>query len=156
MTAAEAQALAYLLPLSEDYPLIREWYVTKVVPGVRDGTRKVLRVERDEKLIGLGIAKNTPDEKKICTVRVSPEYFGRGVGVRIFDKLLGWLNVDQPHLTVSETKLPLFERIFDYYGFRVTSSSVGLYVPRRYEHSYNEMDARLTIANPGGQVLRAG
>jgi len=133
----ESQALAFLRPLSEDYPDIDHWFCTKVVPGLRAGTRLLLPIERHGQLVGLGIAKNE-DERKICTVRVAPNYFGRGIGVRIFDQLLRWLNDDRPHLTVSSTKLPAFQRIFDSYGFKLTSAHRGLYVPSLCELGFNE------------------
>lgn len=56
----------------------------------------------------------------------------------MFDGLLKWLDDDRPHLTVSAAKLPHFERIFDYYGFDVTSAHKGLYVPQITELGYNE------------------
>ncbi|WP_245487339.1 GNAT family N-acetyltransferase [Rhizobium leguminosarum] len=138
----EAEALGFILPLSADYPGIEKWYRTKVVPGLRTGERYLHRVKREGELIGVGIAKKDSSEKKICTVRVSNEHFGRGSGVRIFDHLLRWLDDDHPHLTVSESKLPVFERIFDWYGFNLTSASNGLYVPGRLEIGYNEKVSR--------------
>jgi GNAT superfamily N-acetyltransferase len=134
----ESEALCFLLPLSVDYPGIESWFYAKVIPGLRNGHRQLLRVERDGQLIGLGIAKNEPDECKICTVRVAPSHVGRGIGVRIFDGLMRWLDVDQPHLTINACKLPLFERIFDYYRFTFTSVREGLYVPGGCELGYNE------------------
>lgn len=138
LTGEEARALAFLLPLSEDYPHIENWFTDKVVPGLRCGTRRLLPVERDGELVGLGIAKNESGERKICTVRVAPSHTGRGIGVRLFDGLLKWLDDDQPHLTVSEEKLPLFERIFDYYRFDITSERAGVYLPNKVELGFNE------------------
>lgn len=138
LNSLEAQALAFLRPLSEDYPEIGAWFTTKVVPGLRTGTRLLLPVERDGHLVGLGIAKNEPEERKICTVRIAPNFAGRGMGVRLFDGLLRWLNDDRPHLTVSTSKLPQFERIFEYYKFDLTSMRNGLYVPRVTECCFNE------------------
>jgi GNAT superfamily N-acetyltransferase len=140
-TLSQQEALAFLLPLSGDYPGIDLWFVAKVVPGLRTGTRTILRVERAGHLVGLGIAKREAGEKKICTVRVAPSYAGRGIGVRLFDGLLRWLDTDRPHLTVSEGRLPAFERIFDSYGFSITSARDGLYVPRVREFCYNERNA---------------
>lgn len=137
MTDQERRALAFLLPLSADYPGIDRWFVLKVVPGLRRGTRYLLPMERDGVLVGLGIAKKEEDERKICTVRVAPSYAGRGMGVRLFDGLLKWLDDDRPHLTVTQGRLPAFERIFDYYGFAVTSAEQGLYVPHAVELGYN-------------------
>lgn len=144
----ERRALAFLLPLSADYPGIDRWFAQKVVPGLRRGTRYLLPMERDGVLVGLGIAKNEADERKICTVRVAPSYAGRGMGVRMFDGLLKWLDDDRPHLTVTQSRLPAFERIFDYYGFAVTSAQQGVYVPHAVELGYNELAPR--ISDPCG------
>lgn len=146
LTDQERRALAFLLPLSDDYPGIDRWFALKVVPGLRRGTRYLLPIERDGLLVGLGIAKNEEDERKICTVRVAPSYAGRGMGVRLFDGLLKWLDDDRPHLTVTQSRLPAFERIFDYYGFAVTSAQQGLYVPYSVELGYNE--ATLALCSP--------
>lgn len=136
---SEAEALQFLLPLSNDYPGIDQWFATKVVPGLRDGSRTLLRVERDGYLVGLGIAKKEDNERKICTVRIAPSHVGKGIGVRIFDRLLTWLDYDKPHLTVNTEKLPSFERIFEYYGFKLTSSVPGLYLPSSVELGYNDI-----------------
>jgi GNAT superfamily N-acetyltransferase len=152
LASAEREALAFLLPLSDDYPGIDRWFLVKVVPALRTGNRHMLRIERDGKLVGVGIAKNEPDERKICTVRVAPAYANRGIGVRIFDGLLKWLDDDKPHLTVSERKLPLFERIFDYYGFNLSSARKGLYLPTACELGYNEPEYDPNLEY-GGQVF---
>lgn len=139
MRPSELEALAFLLPLSHDYPEIERWFTERVIPGVRAGTRTILTVYRDEAIAGLAIGKNEADEAKICTVRVAPAYVGRGMGLRLFDGVLRWLNVDKPHLTVSSNKLPQFERIFDWYDFTRTSSQLGRYLPGEIEHGYNEL-----------------
>jgi ribosomal protein S18 acetylase RimI-like enzyme len=100
----EREALAFLIPLSHDYPGIESWFRCKVVPGLRTGSRLLRRVERHGQLVGLAIGKREPGENKICSVRIAPSYFGRGLGVRLFDEVLHWLNDDRPHLTVSEGK----------------------------------------------------
>jgi hypothetical protein len=138
LTSLEQEALAFLLPLSEDYPDFELWFRTKVVSGLRLGTRKIIRIERRETLVGIGIVKKEEAEKKICTVRIDPLYFGRGLGLKIFDSCLLWLNTDKPHLTVSERKLPAFERIFDRYGFIQTSERRGRYLPSVTEFGYND------------------
>lgn len=96
-----------------------------------------------------------PDEQKICTVRVAPSHIGRGIGIRIFDALLRWLDVDRPHLTISEAKLPAFERIFDYYGFMITSIHKGLYVPHSCELAYNEREEAILIPQISTGEVRA-
>lgn len=133
----ELAALQFVNSLSSDYPQIEVWFRTKVVPGLRVGTRKIIRVERNSTLIGIGIAKKE-EERKLCTVRIEPAYFGRGFALKIFDECLRWLETDKPHLTVSDTKLPAFAKIFEHYGFVRTSSKVGRYSVGITEHAYNE------------------
>lgn len=134
--------LSHLLDLSEDYPGIENWYQTKVVPGLKDGTRKQIVVERDNQIAAIGIAKDDGREKKICTVRVVPAYQNKGHGFRLIDQLLHWLNVDQPLITVGEHKLPQFSRLFNHYGFVQSSSCEGLYVPGRMELIHNETQVK--------------
>ncbi|GCE90266.1 MULTISPECIES: GNAT family N-acetyltransferase [Acetobacteraceae] len=149
LSAKEKEALAFLIPLSQDYPGIENWFIRKVVPGLRDGTRLLLRIERENVLVGIGIGKYDHTERKICTVRISPQYAGRGLGLRIFDNLLRWLDTDQPHLTVTDHRLPIFERIFNYYGFNLTSHQKGLYVPNASELSYNETASNPDLSDTG-------
>lgn len=138
MTAAEREALAFVLPLSPDYPGIERWFASKVIPGLRAGTRRLVRIDRHGQIAALGIAKDEGGEAKICTVRVAPEFAGRGMGIRVFGELMEWLGTERPLATVSETKLAEFQRIFDHYGYRLTSVCTGLYVPSRAEYLFNE------------------
>lgn len=133
----EASVLDFLLPLSGDYPDIDVWFLSKVLPGIKQQSRKILKIERDNKIVAVGIAKAESDEKKICTVRVHPDFFGRGLGLRIFDTLIEWLEEPKPNLTVSADKVHLFERIFDYYGFEFSGAHQGLYIPGQTELGYN-------------------
>ena len=130
-------AYAFLAPLSSDYPGFDHWFWTKVVPGTKTGSRCILMLERDGAVVALGIGKRHETERKICTVRVAPEMVNRGMGPRMFDHLLRWLETDLPHLTVGDRKLGQFERIFDRYGFTCTASIDGRYARGRVEHSFN-------------------
>ena len=138
LTTDEERALRFLLPMSEDYPDIEYWFRQKVVPGLRIGSRNLILIERGDEVAGLGIAKNEDAEQKICTVRVSSNFYGRGIGVRIFDNLMTWLGNDKPHLTVSQSKVPEFERLFDHYGFKLTSVAPDFYRLGSTELYYNE------------------
>lgn len=138
LTVAEREALAFVRPLSPDYPGIEDWFIGKVVPGLRVGTRHLVRIERHGQIAALGIAKAEGNETKICTVRIAPEFVGRGMGIRVFDALMSWLGTDLPLATVSETKLGDFQRIFEHYGYRLTSVRTGLYVPGHAEYLFNE------------------
>ena len=138
LSSEQQRVLSFLLPLSNDYPGIDGWFTSKVAPGVVVGSRKILTYERNGQLVAVGIAKKDPLEKKICTVRVDQSYFGRGLGVRVFADLMNWLDEEQPVLTVSNVKLPSFQRIFDHFGFVPTSATPNLYRLGSTEIGFNE------------------
>lgn len=138
LTQAENRALDFILPLSFEYPAIESWFFDRVVPGLRNGSRKMIEIERHGRLVALGIGKMDTRESKICTVRVAPEYHGRGMGVRVFDGLMSWMGDGRPHATVSEEKLPNFERLFDHYGYVLTSTHSGRYRLGKVEYLFNE------------------
>ncbi|MBF0375057.1 MAG: N-acetyltransferase, partial [Alphaproteobacteria bacterium] len=66
MTDGEREALAFVLPLSPDYPGIERWFADTVVPGLRAETRRLVRIERHGRIAALGIAKDEGGEAKIC------------------------------------------------------------------------------------------
>lgn len=134
----ETESLEFLSYISDSYPSIDRWFINKVVPGLTNGTRKLFIYRRNEKVVALCIAKKTDKELKICTVRVIPEFAGKGLGVKLFKDAMNWLGTDKPHLTVSEDRLSDFTRIFEYFGYKLTSTHNGLYLPGKVEYFYNE------------------
>ena len=132
------EAFEFLLPISESYPNFHLWFEKRVVSGLASGTRKLFIHRRDGKIVALGIAKKTAMEKKVCTVRVAPEFKGSGLGIKIFKEAMLWLETNKPHLTVSEEKYPEFERIFKFFGFKLTSTINGLYQQGKVEYLFNE------------------
>jgi hypothetical protein len=133
----------FLSPLSVNYPGFDLWYTDKVIAGVVSGERYACVVRDGDQITGVGIAKKDDRERKICTVRVDEVAIGRGTGVRIFDRLLRWLDTDRPHLTVPEQKLVHFDRIFEWYGFEMTSYCDGRYIERQRELAFNDTSATL-------------
>jgi GNAT superfamily N-acetyltransferase len=128
----------FLSEMSGSYPGIRDWYRTRVMPGLKEGTRKLFWRYGNSDLIALGIAKKTPDEKKICTLRVAPGARGLGVGFHLTEEMLNWLEERNPHFTIAEGKLPELKQWIDHYGFRKTDEHFGLYVPHKTELLFNE------------------
>lgn len=123
--------------LRGSYPNFDRWIVQKVIPGIFDGNRTVMLEERSGAIVGLLILKHTSDERKICTLRVKPEYENRGLGVKLFEKSFEILEVETPLLSVSEVSLPKFERIFKHFGFIFERSYLGMYLPKVHEFAFN-------------------
>lgn len=135
------QAYMALAHLSAQYPGFRDWYWNKVVPGLGD-TRKLEVVKRDGRIVGLWIAKRTPEELKICTLWVMPSHRGTGLGVRMIMDALAWLGTTRPLVTVSQERHHDFVVIFRRLGFRAPKAVLGLYREGMTEYVYDQDPSR--------------
>lgn len=123
--------------LRASYPYFDKWLACKVLPGLFTGERTVLIEERDSVAVGLMILKHTDNEKKLCTLRVRPHFESRGLGVRMFEMAFEILKTERPLLSVSETSMPKFERLFEHFGFAKEAVYEERYLPKIDEFSFN-------------------
>jgi GNAT superfamily N-acetyltransferase len=123
--------------LHESYPGFDEWLLGKVIPGIYAGERTAVVELRDSAVAGLVIVKHSDTEKKLCTLRVRPDFESRGLGVRLFETAFDLLGTDHPLLSVSEPSIPKFSRLFTHFGFSKEAVYGGLYLPHVDEFSYN-------------------
>lgn len=123
--------------LRSSYPEFEYWLLHKVIPGLLHGERSIFIEQRNSVVAGIVILKHTADEKKICTLRVRPEYECLGLGVRLFEKSFEVLETERPLLSVSENAYPKFSRLFDHFDFSHRASYAGMYLPRISELSFN-------------------
>lgn len=131
----------FLAEIGPYYPNLMTWLRDKVKPGLADGTRRIFW-ERDpetQALVGVGIAKKTPVEKKICTLLVDEDARGSNIGYRLTYKMLEWLDTSKPHFTVSDARMPQMRRWIEHFGFMRTDRRTGLYVPGRTEYFFNDL-----------------
>ena len=125
--------------LESSYPNFRAWYSDKVVSGLVSGSRSLIIELRDGKMAGVAILKDSIHEKKICTINVADEFKSKGLGYRLFEKSMRQLNTDKPLATVSEDRMPEFEKIFRHLNYEYSAEYSGLYLPRKSEFSFNGM-----------------
>lgn len=129
--------------LRGSYPNFDSWLFDKVVPGIVNGERTVLIEMRADEVAGFMILKHSPSEKKLCTLRVRPQYESRGMGVRLFDTAFEILETERPLLSVSEKAMPKFEPLFRHFGFSQEAIYEDRYLPRMRELAYNGLLDRL-------------
>jgi GNAT superfamily N-acetyltransferase len=123
--------------LSAFYPKFSSWYQDKVVPGILAGTRRILVRRIDGNLAAIAIVKLTDEEKKLCCLRVLPNYQGTGVGIKLFEDAFAALETDRPLLSVAEEQIPRFKRVFDHFGFELSERYRDIYRPNKDEYSFN-------------------
>jgi ribosomal protein S18 acetylase RimI-like enzyme len=123
--------------LRSSYPNFDSWLLHKVIPGVVCGERTVILEMRAAEVAGFMILKHSSSEKKLCTLRVRPQYESLGMGVRLFDTAFEILNTERPLLSVSEKAVPKFATLFNHFGFSREAIYEDRYLPRVRELSYN-------------------
>lgn len=116
-----------------------------MLPGLASGERTIVVEERLGRAAGLVVLKHTHAERKLCTLRVRPEFEFRGLGVRLFDTAFEVLETRHPLLSVSEVALPKFSKLFQHFGFACEAAYRGLYVPRVHELAYNGLLSSATV-----------
>lgn len=122
---------------SRYYPDIDDWFASKVIPGMFDGTRRVI-VKSDSQFIrGLAILKNDSVERKICTLWVHPSQRGVGLGQRLVDESTEWLACKDPLISVPQEMNNNFNRLLCRNGFELRQRIRDAYRPGRYEFVYN-------------------
>lgn len=118
------------------YPNGAEWLSTKVFSD--DSNRLLLISQLPDGLVnGFSILKNEDSEKKVCTLFVSPDFRGKGVGNALLGRSLDLLECDKPLITVSDDLLLSFIPLFSRYGFENTESYTDRYRDGHIEYSFN-------------------
>ena len=99
--------------LRQDYPDFWRWYNNMILPGLTDGSRQVIVADDyGNRLAVAMILKNTPSEKKICTLCVFDEYKGHKIGTQFVKLAARRLGTQTPLITVSSRHLKEFEAFF--------------------------------------------
>ena len=133
------ESYTFVRRLEGYYPGFRSWFAKKVYPGCHLGTRAAFACLNEmQQLVGIAIVKREKGEQKICTLFVEPSYAGRGIGTRLLNTSVTWLEDLSPIITVDESRLGSFGKILTANGFRVTSRILDLYSVGRIEYIFNE------------------
>lgn len=137
MTECDQQLFRFISDsITPYYPNGVEWLSTKVFSD--DSNRLLLISQLPNGLVnGFSILKNEDSEKKICTLFVSPDFRGKGIGSALLGRSLDLLKCDKPLITVSDDLLLSFIPLFSRYGFENTESYTDRYRDGHIEYSFN-------------------
>ena len=109
--------------LSVQYPDYENWFKQKVLKRIKNGTGEIIYVRNEKEIEGFIIAKNTYSEKKICTVFIKEEYRGIGLGSKLIEEAIVYLEDLRPLITIPENKVSDFKYFINRYKWIKTSIS---------------------------------
>ena len=126
--------------ICEDYPKHKSWFYQKHLPATlvaESGRDIIFAYDKDRKIYGTSFIKKDNVEKKICTLFVSPDARGLGVGTALVEKSMELLGTTKPMITLADYKLPMFEGLIKKYHWEKTQVISGLYNEHSKELVYN-------------------
>lgn len=124
----------------KDYPDYENWFWEKHVIGIFEGNRDTIIAIKNNKIIGISNIKNTPLERKICTLSVDRRYRMRSIGSKLIEISLKLLQTKTPIITMSLYKLPEFYSIIRKNNWIVTSCKKNFYKEGVYEVFFNDYE----------------
>ena len=122
--------------LRNNYPNFNLWF-SKVVRQLQSNNRKMYVALDSKKIAGVLILKHDKEESKICTLRVSTNYRGLGIGSFFMNIAISEFKTDKPFITVSGVHKDDFSGIFAKYGFEDPTEYPDYYYNGDCEYAYN-------------------
>lgn len=124
--------------LRQDYPKYFEWYWSKNIPRVFNGTGEIVVCIIDDNIAGIASLKKINTEKKICTFFVVKEYRGHHVATKMLEYIFEYLGTSKPLITITDYKVLSFVPIIKKYNWKLTQiTSKGYYNNASCEFVYN-------------------
>ena len=106
----------------KDYPKHFEWYWTKEIPRVFNGTGEVIICTINNNVAGVTFLKKDNAESKICTLLVVENYRGKHIATKMLEQAFKYLGTTKPLITIAEYKSSTFENIIKKYNWELTQT----------------------------------
>ena len=116
--------------LENDYPNYKKWFIDKQLKEVLEGRREILFLEENNEIIALACLKK--EENKICTLYVKEEYRNKGIGTKLLIEVMKYLNTTKPFITISESKLFMFNSYISKYKWETSEIVNSIYNHKEY------------------------
>ena len=124
--------------LEKDYPNHYNWFHNKFINELDGVKREIIFCSIQEKPVGVIFLKNDENEKKICTLIVSKDYRGMGIGTLLIEESFNFLGTQKPLITMPEHKEKIFMGIINKYNWTKTQVIESCY-SENTENVYNSL-----------------
>lgn len=124
--------------ICKDYPKHFEWYWTKEIPRVFNGTGEIVICSINKHVAGVAFLKKDNSESKICTFLVVDGYRGKNIATKMLEQAFKYLDTTKPLISIADYKIPMFEHIIRKYNWELTQTmNMGYYNNTSREMVYN-------------------
>lgn len=128
----------FLKTLVFEYPFFGEWYKKLFLldNNLNEG-REIIICQYKNEISGVAILKRNSEECKICTLRVAKRYQNNGIGKKLVEFSIEWLENDKPLITLHRSKQKEFASLLKYFNFKLEQETWGYYNIFSTEIAYN-------------------
>ena len=123
--------------VEKSYPHYKNWYENVFLSGLKRGERGMILAFEKEQLLGCALIKNVPQEKKLCTLFVHPDFRGQGIGEKLLHIVIDELG-QKPLTSVSEKNIPFIKSLFNKFHFRLSALKKDAYQSGVNEYFFND------------------
>ncbi len=124
--------------ICKDYPMHFEWYWSKEIPRVFNGTGEVLICTINNNIAGVAFLKKDSTECKLCTLLVVENYRRKHVGTKLLEQSFKYFGTTKPLVTIADYKIPMYEHFIKKYSWELTQTMTkGYYNTSSCEYVYN-------------------
>lgn len=124
--------------ICKDYPKHFEWYWSKQIPRVFDGTGEIIVCLISGNVAGVSFLKKDQSERKICTFLIVEGYRGNTISRKMLEQSFKYLGTTKPLITIADYKIPMFRHIIKEYNWELTQTmDKGYYNNTSREYVYN-------------------
>lgn len=112
--------------LNDSYPGYKDWFSKQII-GCFKNERTILYTKNDDKISGVIFLKKDNNESKICTLYVLPEYRKNDIATKLIEASFEYLGTSKPLATVNSSKLEMFSKIINKYGWEISEKIDNIY-----------------------------
>lgn len=124
------------IPVKNSYPEYKNWFLYKHVPRLGIDRNILFAVYKME-IVGVINLKNTPEEKKICTLYVKPGFRFNRIGTNLLKMAFEQLGTSKPLITISDDKLYELKRFILNNNWEISEKLDNFYCYDHNEYVFN-------------------
>lgn len=128
------EVLNITLPLKDDYPEYKTWFLIKHLEGIGNDRDILFTVYKKEIV---GIANIKLSEQKICTLYIRPGFRENKIGRMLVKTCMEVLGTNKPLITISSNKINLFKKIIKENNWEYSESLSNYYIIGSDEFIFN-------------------
>lgn len=123
--------------LCQDYPTHLDWYWSKVVPNIFNGTRDIFIATINQQVAGVILLKKEGTIKKVCTLFVLEKYRRQKIATILLEEAFKYLGTTKPLFSIRDYKLNQFSSIIHKYNWKQTQILSNYYKAGTQEIVFN-------------------